>query len=142
MKEDLDQSGLFNYLGSNSPFWRLSADSNTLRFAAGENAETSQTITLNDDQAAQIRAMTVMTSSVTTTLPLMGRGVTLHLVGRKTGKTEWAGTASPWSETASVTQDLAQGLSFAEQVVSEAHSAIVILDRHGNIQRFNRLCEA
>lgn len=29
----------------------------------------------------------------------------------------------------------------AEQVVSEAHSAIVILDSRGNIQRFNRLCE-
>ncbi|EEU3950122.1 cyclic di-GMP phosphodiesterase, partial [Escherichia coli] len=28
-----------------------------------------------------------------------------------------------------------------EQVVSEAHSAIVILDSRGNIQRFNRLCE-
>lgn len=36
---------------------------------------------------------------------------------------------------------MAQGLSFAEQVVSEANSVIVILDRMGNIQRFNRLCE-
>ena len=37
--------------------------------------------------------------------------------------------------------DLAQGLSFAEQVVSEANSVIVILDQNGNIQRFNRLSE-
>lgn len=36
---------------------------------------------------------------------------------------------------------MAHGLSFAEQVVSEANSVIVILDRMGNIQRFNRLCE-
>ena len=141
MKEDLDQKGLFRYLGSNSPFWRLSADSNTLHLATSENAETSQTITLNDEQAEQIRAMTVITSSVTTTLPLLDREVTLHLVGRKTGKTEWTGTASSWSDTSPIAQDLVQGLSFAEQVVSEAHSAIVILDRHGNIQRFNRLCE-
>lgn len=141
MKEDLDQKGLFRYLGSNSPFWRLSADSNTLHLAAGENAATSQTITLNDEQAEQIRAMTAITSSVTTTLPLLGREVTLHLVGRKTGKTEWAGTAASWNNSASVAEDVVQGLSFAEQVVSEAHSAIVILDRHGNIQRFNRLCE-
>ena len=35
----------------------------------------------------------------------------------------------------------AQGLSFAEQVVSEANSVIVILDQNGNIQRFNRLSE-
>lgn len=141
MKEDLDQKGLFRYLGSNSPFWRLSADSNTLHLSAGENAETSQTITLTDEQAEQIRAMTVITSSVTTTLSLLGREVTLHLVGRKIGKTEWAGTASSWNDNASVAEDVVQGLSFAEQVVSEAHSAIVILDRHGNIQRFNRLCE-
>ncbi|HAZ77451.1 MAG TPA: cyclic di-GMP phosphodiesterase [Enterobacteriaceae bacterium] len=141
MKEDLDQKGLFRYLGLNSPFWRLSADSNTLHLATSENAEASQTITLNDEQAEQIRAMTVITSSVTTTLPLLDREVTLHLVGRKTGKIEWTGTASSWSDTSPIAQDLVQGLSFAEQVVSEAHSAIVILDRHGNIQRFNRLCE-
>ncbi|WP_314417866.1 cyclic di-GMP phosphodiesterase [Pseudescherichia vulneris] len=141
MKEDLDQKGLFRYLGSNSPFWRLSADSNTLHLATSENVEASQTITLNDEQAEQIRAMTVITSSVTTTLPLLDRKVTLHLVGRKTGKTEWTGTASSWNDTSSLAQDLVDGLSFAEQVVSEAHSAIVILDRHGNIQRFNRLCE-
>lgn len=141
MKEDLDQKGLFRYVGSNSPFWRLSADSNTLHLATGENAETSQTITLTHEQAEQVRAMTVITSSVTTTLPLLDREVTLHLVGRKIGKKEWAGTASSWSDTSSVAQDLVQDLSFAEQVVSEAHSAIVILDHHGNIQRFNRLCE-
>ncbi len=141
MKEDLDQSVLFRYLGSSSPFWRLSADSNTLQLAASENAETSQTITLNDEQAEQIRAMTVITSSVTTTLPLLGSDVPLHLVGRKISHTEWAGTASSWNDTSTVTRDSAQGFSFAEQVVSEAHSVIVILDRHGNIQRFNRLCE-
>ena len=141
MKEDLDQKGLFRYVGSNSPFWRLSADNNTLHLATGENAETSQTITLTDEQAEQVRAMTVITSSVTTTVPLLDREITLHLVGRKIGKTEWAGTASSCNDTSSIAQDLVQGLSFAEQVVSEAHSAIVILDRHGNIQRFNRLCE-
>ncbi len=141
MKEDLDQKGLFRYVGSNSPFWRLSADNNTLHLATGENAEASQTITLTDEQAEQVRAMTVITSSVTTTVPLLDREVTLHLVGRKIGKTEWAGTASSCNDTSSIAQDLVQGLSFAEQVVSEAHSAIVILDRHGNIQRFNRLCE-
>lgn len=141
MKEDLDQSVLFRYLGSTSPFWRLSTDSNTLQLAASENAETSRTITLNDEQAEQIRAMTVITSSVTTTLLLSGSDVPLHLVGRKISKTEWAGTASSWNDTSSVARDLVQGLSFAEQVVSEAHSVIVILDRHGNIQRFNRLCE-
>ncbi|MEN1487390.1 PAS domain S-box protein, partial [Pseudomonas aeruginosa] len=49
--------------------------------------------------------------------------------------------ASAWHDTPAVARDLSHGLSFAEQVVSEAHSAIVILDSRGNIQRFNRLCE-
>ncbi|WP_312453824.1 cyclic di-GMP phosphodiesterase [Pseudescherichia sp.] len=141
MKEDLDHSVIFRYLGSGSPFWRLSADSNTLHLAASESAEAGQTIALSDEQAEQIRAMTVITSSVTTSLSLFGKEVPLHLVGRKISKTEWSGTASSGNDTASVARNLAQGLSFAEQVVSEAHSAIVILDRHGNIQRFNRLCE-
>jgi len=62
-------------------------------------------------------------------------------VGRKISRREWAGTASAWNDTPSVARDLVQGLSFAEQVVSEANSVIVILDKMGNIQRFNRLCE-
>lgn len=75
------------------------------------------------------------------TLPLYGVDVPVHLVGRKINKNEWAGTASAWNDTPSVARDLAQGLSFAEQVVSEANSVIVILDQNGNIQRFNRLSE-
>ncbi|MGN6455552.1 MAG: cyclic di-GMP phosphodiesterase, partial [Achromobacter mucicolens] len=41
----------------------------------------------------------------------------------------------------SVARDLMHGLSFAEQVVSEVNSVVVIVDRHGRIQRFNRLAE-
>lgn len=141
MRDDQEQNLLFRYLGSSSPFWRLSADSNALHFAPDEDAEASQVVTLNDDQASQLRQMTVITSSLTMHISLFGDSVPVHLVGRKINKTEWAGTASAWNDTSSVARDLVQGLSFAEQVVSEANSVIVILDRHGNIQRFNRLCE-
>lgn len=41
------------------------------------------------------------------------------------------GNASAWHDTPAVARDLSHGLSFAEQVVSEAHSAIVILDSRG-----------
>lgn len=85
--------------------------------------------------------MTVITSSLLITLPLESSEVQVHLVGRKINKHEWAGSASAWHDTPSVARDLAKGLSFAEQVVSEANSVIVILDSRGNIQRFNRLCE-
>lgn len=139
--DDLEQNLLFRYMGTHSPWWRLTADSNALHLAASESAEIVQVVALDDEQAALIRQLTVITSSIAMTLPLYGLDVPVHLVGRKINKNEWAGTASAWNDTPSVARDLAQGLSFAEQVVSEANSVIVILDQNGNIQRFNRLSE-
>ena len=141
MIDDLEHNLLFRYMGTHSPWWRLTADSNALHLAASESADTTQVVALTDEQADSIREMTVITSSITMTLSLYGTEAPVHLVGRKINKKEWAGTASAWNDTPSVARDLAQGLSFAEQVVSEANSVIVILDRHGNIQRFNRLSE-
>ncbi len=139
--DDLEQNLLFRYMGTHSPWWRLTADSNALHLAASESADIIQVVALDDEQAALIRQLTVITSSIAMTLPLYGVDVPVHLVGRKINKNEWAGTASAWNDTHSVARDLAQGLSFAEQVVSEANSVIVILDQNGNIQRFNRLSE-
>lgn len=141
MIDDLEHNLLFRYMGTHSPWWRLTADSNALHLAASENSDTTQVIALSDDQAELIRQLTVITSSITLTLSLYGTDVPVHLVGRKINKKEWAGTASAWNDTPSVARDLVQGLSFAEQVVSEANSVIVILDHQGNIQRFNRLSE-
>ncbi|WP_342325306.1 cyclic di-GMP phosphodiesterase [Kosakonia sp. BYX6] len=141
MKELQEQNLLFRHLGSYSPYWRLTADSNVLHFAPDEEADISQVITLSDEQAAQIREMTVITSSLTLHISLFGEQVSVHLVGRKISRNAWAGSASAWHDTTSVARDLVQGLSFAEQVVSEANSVIVILDKLGNIQRFNRLSE-
>lgn len=139
--DDLEQNLLFRYMGTHSPWWRLTADSNALHLAASESADVIQVVSLDDEQADLIRELTVITSSISMTLSLYGVDVPVHLVGRKISKKEWAGTASAWNDTPSVARDLAQGLSFAEQVVSEANSVIVILDQHGNIQRFNRLSE-
>ncbi|WP_316375335.1 cyclic di-GMP phosphodiesterase [Enterobacter hormaechei] len=141
MMDDLEQNLLFRYMGTHSPWWRLTADSNALHLAASESADIIQVVALDDEQAALIRQLTVITSSIAMTLLLYGVDVPVHLVGRKINKNEWAGTASAWNDTPSVARDLAQGLSFAEQVVSEANSVIVILDQNGNIQRFNRLSE-
>ncbi|WP_318369587.1 cyclic di-GMP phosphodiesterase [Enterobacter sp.] len=141
MKDDLEHNLLFRYLGTISPYWRLTADSNVLHFATSETSDTCQTIDLDEELATRIREMTAITSSVTMTLTISGTEVLVHLVGRKVSKSEWEGSASEWHDTSSVARDLVQGLLFAEQIVSEANSAIVILDRHGNIHRFNRLCE-
>jgi cyclic di-GMP phosphodiesterase Gmr len=141
MKDDLEQNLLYRYLGTTSPYWRLPADSNALQLAASEDSDTGQVVALEAAQADEIRQMTVITSSLTMSLSLFGIEVPVHMVGRKVSKREWAGTASAWHDTHSVARDLVQGLSFAEQVVSEANSVIVILDKQGNIQRFNRLSE-
>jgi cyclic di-GMP phosphodiesterase Gmr len=141
MKDELEQNLLYRYLGTTSPYWRLLSDSNALHLATSETADTGQVIALSPEQADDIRQMTVITSSITMSISIFGSEVPVHLVGRKVSKREWAGTASAWHDTPSVARDLAQGLSFAEQVVSEANSVIVILDKQGNIQRFNRLSE-
>ncbi|MRS13363.1 cyclic di-GMP phosphodiesterase [Enterobacteriaceae bacterium RIT691] len=141
MAEELEHTLLFRYLGTTSPYWRLTGDSNALHLAASEDTETTQVVALTAEQAEAIRQMTVITSSLTLSLTLFGNTVPVHLVGRKINKSQWAGSASSWDDTGSVARDLVQGLSFAEQVVSEANSVIVILDKLGNIQRFNRLSE-
>ena len=102
MIDELEQNLLFRYMGTHSPWWRLSADSNALHLAASENADVTQEIVLDDEQAAQIRQLTVMTTSISLNLSLYGEQVPVHLVGRKITRNEWAGTASagtirpPW----------------------------------------------
>lgn len=141
MKESRESATLYRFLGTHCPYWRLSDDADILHLSLTEAAEHDEALALAPGQAARIREMTVITSSLLITLPLESSEVQVHLVGRKINKHEWAGSASAWHDTPSVARDLAKGLSFAEQVVSEANSVIVILDSRGNIQRFNRLCE-
>jgi cyclic di-GMP phosphodiesterase Gmr len=64
-----------------------------------------------------------------------------ELVGKKIDACDWAGTASDYADAPSVAEALSTGLASAEQVVSEVNSLVVILDRNGIVQRFNRMCE-
>ena len=141
MKDSLESTTLYSFLGTHAPYWRLSEDSNTLHLSVTEATDRVESVELAPEQAERIRDMTVITSGLMMTLPFEDNDVPVHLVGRKINKHEWAGSASAWHDTPSVARDLVKGLSFAEQVVTEANSAIVILDSRGNIQRFNRLCE-
>ncbi|MFH8134632.1 cyclic di-GMP phosphodiesterase [Pantoea osteomyelitidis] len=141
MTDEQGQTLLYTLFGTTSPHWRLTTDSDALQLAQDENAHTNLAVSLAPAQASLLRSMTVITSSINLTLSLHGDMVPMHFVGRKVNQSSWAGTASAWGDTSSVARDLTLGLSFAEQVVSEANSVIVILDQRGNIQRFNRLCE-
>ncbi|MEZ2832031.1 cyclic di-GMP phosphodiesterase [Serratia liquefaciens] len=128
------------HFGTNSPYWRLAFDSNALALSAVKG-KTHMAVALSAMQAAKIRRLTGITASLDITITLGGEPIHLHLVGRRINNQEWGGTASAFSDTQSVARDLEHGLSFAEQVVSEANSVIVIVDQHGRIQRFNRLSE-
>lgn len=141
MTDEQGQSRLYTWFGTSSPHWRLTSDSDALHFAEDETSSTHIAVPLAPAQAKLLRSMTVITSSINLTLSFYGEELAMHLVGRKVNQSEWAGSASAWGDTTAVARDLVLGLSFAEQVVSEANSVIVILDQRGNIQRFNRMCE-
>ncbi len=141
MTDEQGQTLLYAYFGTSSPHWRLSSDSDALHFTEDEGGETNIAVPLTGPQASLLRSMTVITTSVNLTITLYGNTLSMHLVGRKVSQIAWAGTASAWGDTSSVARDLVLGLSFAEQVVSEANSVIVIVDQQGHIQRFNRLSE-
>ncbi|HGK4674011.1 TPA: cyclic di-GMP phosphodiesterase [Kluyvera georgiana] len=141
MEKSLAQSLLDPNSSESSLYWRMSHGESALHMGTDPDRNTDLAIPLSEESVSRIRAMTVTTSSVAISIQLNGYDVPVHLIGRKISCTEWAGTASSWFDTSSVARDLLQGLLFAEQVVSEANTVIVILDREGKIQRFNRLCE-
>ncbi|MEN8514857.1 MULTISPECIES: cyclic di-GMP phosphodiesterase [Burkholderia] len=140
MDDENDSAVLEAHVGTRSPCWRLGSDSNALELAAVRGL-TNVAVALTVEQAARIRALTGVTSHLVLDIALFGESVSLHLVGRKVNTTDWAGTASAYSDAVSVAEDLSHGLAFAEQVVSEVNSLVVILDRNGMVQRFNHLCE-
>ncbi|GAB2951259.1 cyclic di-GMP phosphodiesterase [Hafnia psychrotolerans] len=140
MTDTQDDSILYLHLGTPRPYWRMGSDSNALELSA-EKGVTSIAVSLTGYQAARIRELTGITACLTLDVSLFGTPICLYLVGRKVENQAWAGTASDFEDTASVAHDLELGLSFAEQVVSEANSVIVIIDQEGKVHRFNRLSE-
>jgi cyclic di-GMP phosphodiesterase Gmr len=142
MSDEQHDDLLHAQFGTSSPCWRLSAASDALELLPlnGE-AAASLAIPLAPSQAALIRSLSGVTSHVVVDVQLADQPLRLHLIGKKLASHGWGGTASADNDTESVARALLHGLSFAEQVVSEVNSVVVIVDRHGRIQRFNRLAE-
>ncbi|MCC8400443.1 cyclic di-GMP phosphodiesterase [Paraburkholderia sp. MMS20-SJTN17] len=142
MSDELHDQVLYARFGTSSPFWRLSAASDTLELASAYGrAAPSLAIPLSSSQAAEVRSLGGVTSHVVADVQLDGAPLRLHLVGKKLNGHRWGGSASAHADSESVARALLHGLSFAEQVVSEVNSVVVIVDRRGRIQRFNRLAE-
>lgn len=136
----VDDADLYTLFGTATPYWRLPYDSNALEIAPVKGPA-SFSVELDSTQADQIRSLTGVTFHVALEVGIHGSKLKIHLVGKKINDREWAGTASAYDDTISVARNLVHGLAFAEQVVSEVNSLVVILDGNGKIQRFNRLCE-
>jgi c-di-GMP phosphodiesterase Gmr len=126
--------------GTCSPRWKLAADSDALELSPITGPPV-QSIALRPAQAAQARRIGGVTASVTIDGRLFGHNLRFHLVGRRVDRGMWAGTCSPSVCSESVAIDLARGLSFAETILSEVNSLVVVLTRDGRIQRFNRVAE-
>ncbi|NML32843.1 cyclic di-GMP phosphodiesterase [Paraburkholderia antibiotica] len=141
MSDQQQDQVLHARFGTSSPCWRLSAGSDTLELAATSAQAACVALALTSEQASQVRQLSGVTSHVVIDVQLDGASLRLHLVGKKLDRERWGGTASAHGDTESVARALLHGLSFAEQVVSEVNSVVVIVDRHGRIQRFNRLAE-
>lgn len=140
MLDDISESLLFTYFGTRSPYWELGADSNALRLS-GTKGTPNLAVALSAEKAKEIRTFTGVTSHADLEIRLFGESARLSIVGKKNGLYSWSGTASDYTDTPAVAKDLAHGLEFAEQVISEVNSLVVIIDHNFNILRFNRLCE-
>ncbi|WP_184013402.1 cyclic di-GMP phosphodiesterase [Glaciimonas immobilis] len=140
MEEDIDNPQLFTHFGTNSPYWKITTDSDALNLS-GENNTATAAIELSPAQAREVRSMTGVTSTIALSVAIFGNPIRLHLVGRKIDTWMWGGTAAHYGDTDAVAKDLESSLTFAEQVVSEVNSLVIIIDSAGKIKRFNRLCE-
>jgi cyclic di-GMP phosphodiesterase Gmr len=141
LKEDMDDPLLFTHFGTANPFWKLTTDSNTLQLSGQKEEFGSVGIELTAVQANLIRNLSGAMSSKVLDVPVFGNRMRLHLVGRKIDAWEWGGNAARYGDTEAVARDLGNGLSFAEQVISEVNSLVIIIDSAGKVKRFNRMCE-
>jgi PAS domain S-box-containing protein len=133
---------LDDYLGTSSPVWKFSGPDNVLMLSrVGSGTEPGVRIRLNERQIEQIRRLTGVTSVLLLDVHVFGKHVDLHLVGRKVGASKWTGIAAALCDAKSVARNSMQALAFAEGIVSEVNSVVVVLDRSGAIHRFNRLAE-
>ncbi|MGI4846748.1 MAG: PAS domain S-box protein, partial [Janthinobacterium lividum] len=137
---ELEDSMLFEHFGTASPNWQLGVDSDALLLSSDEGAA-RLAVPLNAAQSSLIRDFNGVTSHAAIEIAIYGAQQKLHLVGRRIDSKTWAGTASDYTDTQSVARDLSHGLAFAEHVVSEVNSLVVVIDHNSNIKRFNRLCE-
>ena len=83
MKTVRESTTLYNFLGSHNSYWRLTESSDVLRFSTTETTEPERMLQLSAEQAARIREMTVITSSLMMSLTVDESDLSVHLVRTK-----------------------------------------------------------
>lgn len=134
------ETRLSAHFGTGSLCWSLFSGSDLLHLQA-EGQAAQLTTPLSAEHAGQLRQLSGATRSVNVDALLGSGPIRLLLVGKQIDSQAWAGTAVEDGDMLGMQRALDAGLTFAEQVVSEVNSLVIILDREGKIKRFNRLCE-
>jgi PAS domain S-box-containing protein len=98
-------------------------------------------VPLNNLQIERIRCLTGAMTIVTLNVAILSEHVDLYLIGKKVRAGEWAGIAASLWDPETVANLAMRAMAFSEGVVSEANAILVVLDRAGTIQRFNRRAE-
>ena len=110
----------------------------TLHCANGESLQ----CLLSPTDAQALRSLAGRSDNLTLEVPLTDTETGfLFMTGQKVGEEDWAGQAALANDLDSIVKLLEENIAFAEQVVSEVNSLVVIVDRNGRLKRFNRLCE-
>ncbi|SUG42530.1 RNase II stability modulator [Salmonella enterica subsp. arizonae] len=107
MMKDIQEQTVLNPF---HPYWYLADDCNVLYLSPTGETDAEQTVELSSEQVGRIREMTAITSSLLITLSREEQAVSMHLVGRKINKREWAGSLSTWPDMPAVTPTQAQEL--------------------------------
>ncbi|WP_175771846.1 PAS domain-containing protein [Burkholderia ambifaria] len=142
MKGQTEFEQLDTYLGTSSPVWKLTGDSNALSLSpAGDDSGPVVGVELTQEQANQIRSFSGESSMAMLDVRILGKRAKLHLVGKMISRYEWAGMAALLTNSKSVASNSMQALAFAEGIVTEVNAIVVVLDRDGTIHRFNRKAE-
>jgi cyclic di-GMP phosphodiesterase Gmr len=98
-------------------------------------------VSLPHADAQALRQLVGRTDNLTLEVSLDGAPAVLFMTGQQVGEYAWAGQAALSHDIDSIVKLLEENIAFAEQVVSEVNSLVVIIDRNGRLKRFNRLCE-
>jgi cyclic di-GMP phosphodiesterase Gmr len=100
-------------------------------------------IPLSSTQAHAIRTLGTTTRSIELDMPaaLTSRHFKAMLIGRRTGATQWSGDLCDFHDTATIVATLEESILFAERVLANARSHIVVVDEDARIRRFNEMCQ-